>query len=87
MLLQICRVEEIIVEGSIEGSVVHFQWVRTVIIQPSGSIVASGLGIILFYFFMLQLCLGTCIIYMLMTENNLFLLPSITVVIVRCNDV
>ncbi|GJY81049.1 hypothetical protein Tco_0493800, partial [Tanacetum coccineum] len=31
--LQICRVEEIIVEGSIEGSVVHFQWVRTVIVQ------------------------------------------------------
>ncbi|XP_076911612.1 uncharacterized protein LOC143569627 [Bidens hawaiensis] len=44
--LQICRVEEIIIEGSIEGSVVHFQWVRTVIIQPSGSIVASGLGCI-----------------------------------------
>ncbi|GJV77773.1 kinesin-like protein KIN-12B [Tanacetum coccineum] len=31
--LQICRVEEIIVEGSIEGSVVHFQWVRTVIVR------------------------------------------------------
>ncbi|GKB16742.1 diaphanous 1 like protein [Tanacetum coccineum] len=28
--LQICRIEEIIVKGSIEGSVVHFQWVRTV---------------------------------------------------------
>ncbi|KAJ0864791.1 hypothetical protein HanRHA438_Chr12g0533681 [Helianthus annuus] len=44
--LQICRVEEVIVEGSIEGSVVHFQWVRTVIIQPSGSVIASGLGCI-----------------------------------------
>lgn len=42
--LQICRVEEIFVEGSIEGSVVHFQWIRTVVIQPSGAITASGLG-------------------------------------------
>ncbi|KVH93854.1 hypothetical protein Ccrd_004082, partial [Cynara cardunculus var. scolymus] len=44
--LQICRVEEVVVEGSIEGSVVHFQWVRTVIIKPSGAISASGLGCI-----------------------------------------
>ncbi|PWA99263.1 hypothetical protein CTI12_AA010250 [Artemisia annua] len=44
--LQICRVEEIIVEGSIEGSVVHFQWVGTVIVRPSGAISASGLGCI-----------------------------------------
>ncbi|KAL7602506.1 hypothetical protein Lser_V15G25631 [Lactuca serriola] len=44
--LQICRVEEIVVEGSIEGSVVHFQWVRSVLIKPSGSISASGLGCI-----------------------------------------
>ncbi|XP_071713912.1 uncharacterized protein [Rutidosis leptorrhynchoides] len=42
--LQICRVEEIFIEGSIEGSVVHFQWVRTVVIQPSGTVTASGLG-------------------------------------------
>lgn len=45
MCMQICRVEEIFVEGSIEGSVVHFQWIRTVVIQPSGAITASGLGI------------------------------------------
>ena len=48
--MQICRVEEIIVEGSIEGSVVHFQWVRTVIVRPSGAISASGLGIMSIFF-------------------------------------
>ncbi|CAK9152772.1 unnamed protein product [Ilex paraguariensis] len=42
--LQICRVEDIIVEGFIEGSVVHFHWIRTVVIKFSGVISASGLG-------------------------------------------
>ncbi|KAL4589347.1 hypothetical protein LXL04_002253 [Taraxacum kok-saghyz] len=42
--LNICRVEKIVVEGSIKGSVVDFHWVRTVVIKPSGSISASGLG-------------------------------------------
>ncbi|KAL3829950.1 hypothetical protein ACJIZ3_018752 [Penstemon smallii] len=42
--LQICRVEDINVEGLIEGSVVHFHWVRDVVVKPSGAISASGLG-------------------------------------------
>ncbi|KAG6723483.1 hypothetical protein I3842_03G210200 [Carya illinoinensis] len=42
--LQICRVEDIILEGIIRGSVVHFHWVRTVVVQSSGAISASGLG-------------------------------------------
>ncbi|XP_047307889.1 uncharacterized protein LOC124911450 [Impatiens glandulifera] len=42
--LQICRVEDINVEGSVEGSVVHFHWVRTIFVQDSGAISASGLG-------------------------------------------
>lgn len=45
LLLQICRVEDIILEGIIRGSVVHFHWVRTVVVQSSGAISASGLGI------------------------------------------
>ena len=43
-LLQICRVEDIIVEGIVTGSVVHFHWVRTVVVHSSGAISASGLG-------------------------------------------
>jgi small-conductance mechanosensitive channel len=46
LLLQICRVEDIIIEGIITGSVVHFHWVRTVVVQSSGLISASGLGMI-----------------------------------------
>ncbi|XP_012076823.1 uncharacterized protein LOC105637809 isoform X1 [Jatropha curcas] len=42
--LQICRVEDIIVEGMITGSVVHFHWVRNVVVRSSGAISASGLG-------------------------------------------
>lgn len=42
--LQICRVEDIINEGIITGSVVHFHWVRTVVVHASGVISASGLG-------------------------------------------
>ncbi|GJT86166.1 hypothetical protein Tco_1067883 [Tanacetum coccineum] len=41
--VMICWVEERIVEGSIEGSVVHIQGVRTVIIRPSGAISSYGL--------------------------------------------
>lgn len=44
--LQICRVEDISVEGVVEGSVVHFHWVRSVVIPPTGMISASGLGCI-----------------------------------------
>ncbi|XP_042055568.1 uncharacterized protein LOC121800075 [Salvia splendens] len=42
--LQICRVEDIVVKGYIEGSVVHFHMVRTVVVESSGSISASALG-------------------------------------------
>lgn len=43
-VVQICRVEDIIVEGFVEGSVVHFHLVRTVVVKSSGAVSASGLG-------------------------------------------
>ncbi|GMH23780.1 hypothetical protein Nepgr_025623 [Nepenthes gracilis] len=42
--LQICRVEDINIEGIVEGSVVHFHWVRSVVVLPTGTISATGLG-------------------------------------------
>ncbi|XP_031388144.1 uncharacterized protein LOC116201156 [Punica granatum] len=42
--LQICRVEDVTVEGTVTGSVVHFHWVRNVIVHSSGAVSASGLG-------------------------------------------
>ncbi|KAA8525335.1 hypothetical protein F0562_007247 [Nyssa sinensis] len=36
--LQICRVEDILVEGLIEGSVVHFHRARTIAVKSSGTI-------------------------------------------------
>ncbi|KAL3330314.1 hypothetical protein AABB24_034257 [Solanum stoloniferum] len=42
--LQICRVEDILVEGLIEGSVVHFHRARTIDVQPYGIISTSGMG-------------------------------------------
>ncbi|MED6146912.1 hypothetical protein PIB30_039140 [Stylosanthes scabra] len=42
--LQICRVEDVNVEGTITGSVVHFHWIRNVYVQNSGVISVSGLG-------------------------------------------
>ncbi|KAK5824675.1 uncharacterized protein LOC108486288 isoform X2 [Gossypium arboreum] len=42
--LQICRVEDIIIEGIVTGSVVHFHWVRTVVVHSSGEITTSALG-------------------------------------------
>ncbi|KNA19661.1 hypothetical protein SOVF_059480 [Spinacia oleracea] len=42
--LQVCRVEDVIVEGAIEGSVVHFHRARTINVRPFGTITASGLG-------------------------------------------
>ncbi|XP_019446403.1 PREDICTED: uncharacterized protein LOC109349844 [Lupinus angustifolius] len=42
--LQICRVEDVFVEGTITGSVVHFHWVRNVDVQYSGVVSVSGLG-------------------------------------------
>ncbi|PKA55884.1 hypothetical protein AXF42_Ash014556 [Apostasia shenzhenica] len=42
--IQICRVEDIGVEGLIQGTVVHFHRARTVVVHSSGSISASRLG-------------------------------------------
>lgn len=36
--------EEVNAEGIIKGSVVHFHWVRTIVVHSSGVISASGLG-------------------------------------------
>lgn len=44
MILQICRVEDIAVEGLIKGSVVHFHRARTIDVYSSGEISASGMG-------------------------------------------
>ncbi|KAE8678713.1 putative Glutamyl-tRNA(Gln) amidotransferase subunit C [Hibiscus syriacus] len=46
--LQICRVEDITVEGLIKGSVVHFHRARTISVQSSGIISASGMGMFLY---------------------------------------
>ena len=42
--MQICRVEDINVEGTVKGSILQFHWVRSVVIPPSGKISASGFG-------------------------------------------
>lgn len=42
--LQICRVEDISVEGHIKGSIVHFHRARTITVQSSGVISASSMG-------------------------------------------
>ncbi|KAM1224466.1 hypothetical protein ACFX2G_044316 [Malus domestica] len=42
--LQVCRVEDIIIEGLIKGSVVNFHRARTIAIHSSGEISASGMG-------------------------------------------
>ncbi|XP_041989691.1 uncharacterized protein LOC121741062 [Salvia splendens] len=42
--MQICRVEDILVQGLVEGSVVLFHRARTVTVQSSGIISASGMG-------------------------------------------
>ncbi|XP_078432105.1 uncharacterized protein LOC144703731 isoform X2 [Wolffia australiana] len=42
--LQICRVEDITISGILQGNVIHFHRTRSVVVQPSGVISASGLG-------------------------------------------
>ncbi|XP_051151685.1 uncharacterized protein LOC127265751 isoform X2 [Andrographis paniculata] len=42
--LQICRVEDVNVEGLVEGSIVHFHRARTISVQASGVINTSGMG-------------------------------------------
>ncbi|CAM6085481.1 unnamed protein product [Calypogeia fissa] len=42
--LQVCRVEELQIEGTVKGSVVHAQRIRTVSLTPEGVLTASGWG-------------------------------------------
>lgn len=49
-LLQICRVEDLIVSGVVKGSVVHIHRARTVTIDTDGMISASELGDSVFQF-------------------------------------
>ncbi|KAH7294748.1 hypothetical protein KP509_27G016400 [Ceratopteris richardii] len=42
--LQICRVEDVVVDGYVEGSVVHIHRARTVTINEGGLVTASGRG-------------------------------------------
>ncbi|CAK9169450.1 unnamed protein product [Ilex paraguariensis] len=42
--LQICQVDDILVEGLIVGSVVHFHRARTISVLSSGTISTSGMG-------------------------------------------
>ncbi|XP_075489131.1 LOW QUALITY PROTEIN: uncharacterized protein LOC142527987 [Primulina tabacum] len=44
--LQICRVEDIIVKGFIEGSIVHFHRAKAIYVHSSGTISSSGMGCI-----------------------------------------
>lgn len=46
-VVKICRVEDILVQGLVEGSVVFFHRARTVTVQSSGIISTSGMGMIL----------------------------------------
>ena len=42
--LQICRVEDLLVNGIIKGSIIHIHRARTVTIDADGMITASELG-------------------------------------------
>lgn len=44
IFVQICRVEDISVEGTIQGNVIHFHRARSVVVQTTGAVTASGLG-------------------------------------------
>ncbi|KZV42014.1 hypothetical protein F511_14328 [Dorcoceras hygrometricum] len=44
--LQICRVEDITVEGFVEGSIIHFHRAKTINVHSSGTISSSGMGCI-----------------------------------------
>lgn len=49
-VVKICRVEDILVQGLVEGSVVLFHRALTVTVQSSGIISTSGMGIICAHF-------------------------------------
>ncbi|KNA21809.1 hypothetical protein SOVF_039820 [Spinacia oleracea] len=42
--LQICRVEDILVDGHVKGSIIHFHRARTIVVSADGMITASELG-------------------------------------------
>lgn len=42
--LQICRVEDLLVNGIMKGSIIHIHRARTVIVDTDGMITASELG-------------------------------------------
>ena len=44
--MQICRVEDIDVSGLVQGTVINFNRARSVTVQTSGTISATGLGIL-----------------------------------------
>jgi hypothetical protein len=44
--MQICRVEDIDVSGLVQGTVINFNRARSVTVQTSGIISATGLGIL-----------------------------------------
>lgn len=63
---QVCRVEDILVNGLVKGSIVHIHRARTVIIDTNGTVTASGLGIcsLLIALEIDEFCLlGQCILY------------------------
>jgi len=44
IFLQICRVEDLLVNGIMMGSIIHIHRARTVIVDTDGMITASELG-------------------------------------------
>lgn len=49
-VMKICRVEDILVQGLVEGSVVLFHRAGTITVQSSGIISTSGMGMTLALF-------------------------------------
>lgn len=48
--MQICRVEDIDVAGLVQGTVINFNRARSVTVQTSGTISATGLGMIISFY-------------------------------------
>lgn len=48
--MQICRVEDIDVSGLVQGTVINFNRARSVTVQTSGTISATGLGMIICFY-------------------------------------
>lgn len=49
-VIQICRVEDILVQGLVEGSVMLFHRARTITVLPSGIISTTGMGMIFIFY-------------------------------------